>query len=254
MKKVVVMLFVLFAFNLFAGIYKVYFINGGILVLKEKPDFSKKVIIGITPDGKKISFPKKLVDFKKTEEANKPEKKKKVVETQKKTIKILDSKETIEKKSKKKPLIITESTVKLEKKDKKKEKNKKANPYMSWKNEEPEADITNDSAAAMSPTEGMSEEQAEKYWREKFITLNNSIKKTKEEIDAIQKELNRLMTEKLNTDDNIVIMNINAQMTKLEKKKKKLQERLKTLKKQKEDLQEQARKSGALPGWYRDLI
>ncbi len=250
MKKVFMLLLFIFSINLFAGIYKVYFVNGGILVLKEKPDFSKERVIGETPDGKKIVFLKKLVDFEKTEKANRPKKIKK--ETQgkkekKKSVIVVSSKST----AKKQPLIITEATVGKKDKEKKKKSIKEQNPWMSWKNETAEKDVVSDSN---SSTTGMSEEEAKKYWRSQFSRINSAIKETQTKINAIQEELNRLMTDKLNTDDNIVIMRINGEMQKLEKKKKELENNLNKLKKQKEELQDKARKSGALPGWYRDLL
>ncbi len=250
MKKGLIVLFIIFAFNLFAGIYKVCFVNGGILVLKEKPDFSKERIIGVTPDGKKIVFLKKLVDFEKTEKANAP--KKKVIEKTKKTIKVIPSKP----KPTKEPLIITEATVGKKKtdKDKKDLKKKEKNPFMSWKEEAAEGDLRDTEAKGVSPIEGMSEKEAEKYWRSQFIRINTAIAQTEKSIRKVEEELNRLMTEKLNTDDNIVIMRINGEMEKLEKKKKELKKSLENLKREKEKLKDKARKSGALPGWYRDLI
>ncbi len=253
MRKVIILLFVVFSINIFAGIYKVYFINGGIVVLKEKPDFSKERIIGITPDGKKIVFLKKLVDFEKTKKANAPTKEKKEKqELKSKTVNIIPP--AAKSSSNKKPLIITEATVgKQNKEDKKLEK--KYKPYMEWKKETfknysrdlPLRDVP-------SPVSGMNEKDAEKYWRNQFKKINSAIEQTEKEIKIVQEELNRLMTDKLNTDDNIVIMQINEDMQKLEKKKKLLEKKLNRLKKEKSDLQEKARKSGALPGWYRDLI
>ncbi len=247
MKKALLFILLIFSFNLFAGIYKVYFKNGGFLVLKEKPDFSKERIIGVTPDGKKILFTKRLVDFEKTEKANKPKKVSKQIKEKKKAITVIPSKPSI----KKPPLIITEATIGKKDKEKKDKSKKEQNPWMSWKNEIEEGDL---GSGSNSPVEGMSEEEAKKYWRSQFKKVNAAIKNTQDKINAIQEELNRLMTEKLNTDDNIVIMRINGEMQKLEKKKKQLEEKLKKLKKQKEDLKDKARRSGALPGWYRDLI
>ncbi len=248
MKKVLILLLLVFSFNLFAGIYKVYFVNGGILVLKEKPDFSKERVIGITPDGKKIVFLKRLVDFEKTEKANQPKKAEKEKKAEKKkAITIIPSKPT----NKKPPLIITEATIGKKDKDKKKKNKKEQHPWMSWKNEVGESDAGLDSD---SPVEEMSEEEAKKYWRGQFKKINTAIAKTEKKIKEIQEEMNRLMTEKLNTDDNIVIMRINGEMQKLEKKKKELENKLKKYKKQKEDLKDKARRAGALPGWYRDLI
>ena len=253
MKKVLAVLLLIFSFNLFAGIYKVYFVNGGILVLKEKPDFSKKRVIGETPDGKKIVFLKKLVDFEKTEKANKPKEIKKQPQgkkEKKKSVIVVPSKST----AKKKPLIITEATIgKKANEEKKKTTKKETNPFMSWKNEVSDRDIASDSVSA-SPTEGMGEKEAENYWRTQFKKINASIKQTEENLKKVKEQLNSLMTEKLNTDDNIVIMRINGEMQKLENKKKKLENNLKQLKKQKEELKEKARRSGALPGWYRDLL
>ncbi len=249
MRKFLILLFVIFSLNLFAGIYKVYFINGGVIVLKEKPDFSPKRIIGVMPDGKKIVFLKKLVDFKRTEEANKPEPKSKKIVKQKKKIKVIPS----VKHSSKPPLIITEATVgKKEKKGKKTKDKKETNPWTSWKNEG--AKDSNLSEGDASDSGEMNEEDAKKYWRSQFIRVNNSITNTKDEINVIQEELNRLTSQKLNTDDNIMIMKINGQISKLEKQKKVLESKLKKYKKQKEDLKDKARRAGALPGWYRDLI
>ena len=254
MKKVLAVLLLIFSFNLFAGIYKVYFVNGGILVLKEKPDFSKKRVIGETPDGKKIVFLKKLVDFEKTEKANRPKVDKKekraIKEEKKKTVTAVTPKSATQKQ----PLIITAATIGKKANEKKKKTTKKeTNPFMSWKNEVSDRDIASDSVPA-SPTEEIGEKEAENYWRTQFKKINASIKQTEENLKKVKEQLNSLMTEKLNTDDNIVIMRINGEMQKLENKKKKLENNLKQLKKQKEELKEKARKSGALPGWYRDLL
>ncbi len=251
MKKVVVFMLILFSLSTFAGIYKVYFINGGLLVLKEKPDFSKEKIIGITPDGKKIMFRKKLVDFEKTKKANEKKKSEKK-EKKKKSIKVIPSKPQTTYKKNNRVLIITEETIGRKKEDNKKKKEKSKNPYMAWKDEVNE--IAESGEDSYSETEGMSEEEAKAYWRGKFIKVNKAIEQTSKKIKNIQSELNRLLTEKLNTDDNIVIMQINAEMEKLEKKKKQLEEKLKNLKKEKEKLKDEARRAGALPGWYRDLI
>ncbi len=255
MRKVIILLFVVFSINLFAGIYKVYFINGGIVVLKEKPDFSKERIIGITPDGKKIVFLKKLVDFDKTKKANAPSKNKKEKEKLKsKTISVIPP--AAKSSSNKKPLIITEATVgKQKKKSKKVGNEKKNNPYMEWKQEALKDDSRDLPLGDVPPpVSGMKEKNAEMYWRNQFKKINSAIEQTEKEIKFVQEELNRMMTDKLNTDDNIVIMQINEDMQKLEKKKKLLEKKLNRLKKEKSDLQEKARKSGALPGWYRDLI
>ncbi len=136
---------------------------------------------------------------------------------------------------------------------KKKTTKKETNPFMSWKNEVSDRDIASDSVPA-SPTEEIGEKEAENYWRTQFKKINASIKQTEENLKKVKEQLNSLMTEKLNTDDNIVIMRINGEMQKLEKKKIELENDLKKLKKQKEELKEKARKSGALPGWYRDLL
>jgi len=251
MKRFLLILLILFSVNVFAGYYKVFFKNGGVLILKSKPDFSKEKVYGITFEGKKVVFSKKYVDLEKTKKANMPKPK----ETKKKT----DSKKTAEKsnpfvypKTKKPPLIITEATVgKREKKDK--PTKKKSNPFMSWRDEEggaPPEDYLEGSELGRFG----SEEEAERYWRSKFIAVNNSIKETEDAIKKIQSELNRLFTEKLNTDDTIYIMKINQEMEKLEKKKKSLEKKLIQLKKRKKELKEEARRAGALPGWYRDLI
>lgn len=255
MKRLVLILLILFSVNVFADYYKVYFKNGGVLMLKNKPDFSKEKVYGITFEGKKVVFSKKYVDMEKTLKANKPKPKK---EVKKKKVKKTNMKSNpfVSSKNKKPPLIITEATIGKKNKDKKKKAvkagKKKTNPFMEW------MDDDDGSLAEPAEEDGIStfanEEEAKKYWRSKFIAVNNSIKETENSIKKIQSELNRLFSEKLNTDDTFYIMKVNKKMEQLEKKKKALEKKLLQLKKKKNKLKDEARKAGALPGWYRDLI
>ncbi len=269
MKKLIVILITLFSLAVFAEGYKVYFKNGGFMVLKQKPDFSKEKVVGILPDGNKILFSKSQVDFERTEKANspkkevKPKKSEKKQDISKKSNPFVSAKKSA---TAKKPLIITEQTVGRKTNNKgsntkassKKKKLKPSNPFQNWMKEESKEipsdnpGIIND--APPSNSAGADEKAMELYWRTKFTEVNNAIKETEQKLKAVSEQLNRLMTEKLNTDDTIYIMRINKQMNELEKKKKELQKQLSDLKAEKENLKESARKAGALPGWYRDLI
>ncbi|GEM_PF-2095412 len=271
MKRLMLLIILFFAVNVFAGYYKVYFKNGGFVLLSKKPDFSKQKIVGYTLDGRKILFSKRMVDFEKTKKANAKVK----VKKNKKTARVTKNKKSIyriDKRTGKRTLIITDETIgrNTYKSKEPEKKNEELPPYFQWKNEKAEKehpvrefdyekyDEAMEEGKILNEDKGNvqegDEEMGEAYWRNRFKNINNAIKKTEDKIKKIDSELNRLLTDKLVTDDNIYIMKINKQMNELREKKKKLEKKLKEYKKAKKDLIEEARRSGALPGWYRDLI
>jgi len=93
--------------------------------------------------------------------------------------------------------------------------------------------------------------KTEKYWRAKKELIEKNIREARENIKKTQSELNALQTK-------YFIVNTALEQTKIKKKMDKTASQLEAykhglaqFKKQLEDLPEEARKAGALPGWVR---
>jgi hypothetical protein len=165
---------------------------------------------------------------KKEEEKNKKEKKIKRVWTDE------DLKEI-----RKERVNITEvSPDPVEDKKKKKEKKKDLNP----------PDLVRDKAEG----EKYDPKKTEKYWRERKKALVTRIQKHEEEIKNMQTKLFQLQGQLNVTDIYSERVRLDQEIRDTYKKLENYKKGLERLKKELEDLPDEARKAGALPGWLRD--
>jgi len=93
--------------------------------------------------------------------------------------------------------------------------------------------------------------KTEKYWKQRIKALDERILKLKEQISKTQLSLNKVQTDYLNLSIPSQISNAKARLTQLKGKLSELKSGLASAELQKENLYEEARKSGALPGWLR---
>jgi hypothetical protein len=94
--------------------------------------------------------------------------------------------------------------------------------------------------------------KTEKYWRERKNALVDKIKKNEEEIKNMQARLFQLQGQLTGTDIYSQRVQIEQEIRDTTKKLENYKKGLERMKKDLEDLHDEARKAGALPGWLRD--
>ena len=267
MQKVAVLAVFLCCSSLFAG-YKVVFRNGAVVELKAMPDLTGRMVEGETLDGKRIIVPVRIIDLEATRAYNQTAEVQRPAVAQEVPVKpekpaeqvpvhpVRENPELVERpateagRTPSKPFVITEETV------------GKPEPK-----EQPSAESAREAALARTNTnvreEPMSEEteggeirdssgRTESYWQGRFEANRSQTRATEEQVEKVQDELNRLFTLQLSTDDDIYKRRIDQDIQKLTELMDRLRKQLTSLQKEKADLLDEARRSGALPGWYRD--
>lgn len=263
MKKFLIMVILLLSTSLFAG-YKLVLRNGAVMELKSKPDLSGKMVTGETVDGKRIIVPARIVDMAATQSMNRhdsqlatpvpvrqepgtPEPEPSPVVEAPEPVKTVPVEEATAKKPD--PLIITNDTI------------RKPTSAVSPKEETARP---SQPPVTTGPEEGVPAEDSndnqrrdrsgktESYWRGRFQANQSAILGAEEQLEKVQVELNRLFSARLNTDDEMARRRLNEDIDRLNEIKERTERQLAALKGEKQDLIKEARKSGALPGWYRD--
>ena len=186
------------------------------------------------PTGTKVQQEK---TEKKEEEKKQEEKKKKEEKKEKKLKRVWTDKDL--KEIRKERLNITEVSPEPDEKDKKKKEKKKiTNP----------PDLVIDKSKGEKPDP----KKTEKYWRERKQALVDKIKANEQAIKDMQAKLFQLQNQLNGTDivsDRLRFeQEIRDTYNKLENYKKGLER----MKQELEDLKDEARRAGALPGWVRD--
>ncbi|NOZ13878.1 MAG: hypothetical protein GXO69_09580 [Acidobacteria bacterium] len=254
MKKLMVLLIFFMMVPAF-GAYRLVLKNGAVLELVKKPDFSGKRVTAETLKGKKIIFPTRFVDMAATEQANlkKPVHEKVMPPVHKTTHPVCKKpvssppKEVVKHRV---PLVITNETVKrgivseaaADEKNSEADKNQQAENGNTTLEEEPgmSTGIVDDNG------------HGEDYWREKFEENKELQAGVLKDLKKMQLKMNAMMARRLQTDDEMEKRALAGKMQKLQKLIDNAKAHLQKLKKSKEKLLDEARTSGALPGWYRD--
>ncbi len=253
MKKLMVLLIFFMMIPAF-GAYKLVLKNGTVLELVRKPDLSGKRVTAETVKGKKIIFSARFVDMNATKEANqtKPFSEKPVppVHNVVPSVKKMVPRSVAETGRHKVPLVITNETVKngIVPEDTGEEKNTETGKERQAENntmvseEEPEmpSEIVDDHG------------HGEDYWRERFKENKELQAGVVKDLKKMQLKMNAMMARRLQTDDEMEKRALAGKMQKLQKLIDNAKLSLQNLKKEKEKLLDEARTSGALPGWYRD--
>ncbi len=262
MKRVFVFIGILIlSFPALAG-YKLVFINGATLELKEKPDLTLRLIQGETLSGKAVIFPARFVDIPATHRLNEPELKPNdpvVPKPEPRAAKPMVSekpdmpepKQTTDQSGER--LVITNDTIQrpVPTEEPETEASTVARQGAPRRNVE-----TGVETGLPSRDSGYVDDagRGESYWRSKFETNRNMIQRAEKALEDVKLELNRLVSERIQTDDEVYRRRLIGDIQELEKKKKNLEDQLEGLRREKENLKEEARRSGALPGWYRDYV
>jgi len=247
MKRGLILMALLLVVPAYCG-YKLVFRNGAVLEVTAKPDLSGTTVRAQTTDGKRVILPVRLLDLAATEVLNRPLPPKPPVpeKTEKPEARPVPVPTTETPTAK--PLIITEETVgKPEKRETRSESggaNNRSVPA-SEVEEEPGAE-------PRGPVDDQGRD--ERYWREQFARNRNETTAVQTRIEQVQMELNRLTGERIRTDDEVYRRQLIGKINQLQAGLDKLNRQLETLKAQKQKLLEEARRSGALPGWYRDYV
>ncbi|NOY23657.1 MAG: hypothetical protein GXO70_09155 [Acidobacteria bacterium] len=241
------------------GAYKLVLKNGAVLELAKKPDLSGKQVTAETVKGKKIIFSVRFVDRNATEVANRkkliPKKqgipvRQVVSDTVRKVIPVIPVPKTGKHKV---PLVITNETVKkgvmgvvadeeMESKaaeDLRQEKDRTANAFTVEGNNE-------------SPGPVDDKGRSEEFWRGKFqenMELQAGVLK---DLKKMQFKMNAMTSRRIQTDSELEKRSLTGKIQELQKLIDKAKLSLQKIKEDKEKLLEEARSSGALPGWYRD--
>jgi len=109
--------------------------------------------------------------------------------------------------------------------------------------------------AATDPGSDKDEEnnpKSEKYWRNRFAKLRGKLSNAEQELDVLQRELNKDELQYYNDPQKALMQqhnrsDINDKTAKLDAKKKEVE----SLKQQLSDLEDELRKAGGDPGWAR---
>jgi len=264
MKKMAILLLMLATVSVFAG-YKIVLNNGAVLELKQQPDMSGRMIQGETLDGKRIIVPTRIVNLDATHRINmqseapvsdarpqpqvppaqsEPPRQETVNQPQSAVRQpVIETGPGAEKKPE---LVITQDTV--GKPDSQQESTVRSEKPAPTRN------IPEDSRVEERPDDEHrdSSGRTESYWRGKFEDNRRQTIAAQDQLEQVESELNRLFTVQLNTDDDVYRRRLDEDIQKLNALKDRLTKQLDTLKQEKADLLEDARRSGALPGWYRD--
>lgn len=262
MKRVMVFIGILVVtLPVLAG-YKLVFQNGAMLELKEKPDLTLRLIQGETMAGKAVIFPARLLDRSATERLNEQELKPNdpVAERPEplpakpmKTVEPVRPEQATVSEPSGEPLIITNDTIQRPVPEKKPD----SPPATEGGESEARRNVDTGMEQGLSPRDsGYVDDKGrgESYWRSRFENNQKMIQRTEKSLEELQLELNRLAGEQIQTDDEVYRRRLIGDIQELEKKKKTLQDQLDGLRKEKQELKEEARRSGALPGWYRDYV
>jgi len=237
------LLFLIVSLSVFAS-YTVILKNGATITTKEKPDFSKTLIQVVSSSGKKLVLKKEIIDIEASEKFNMPKKKTELQSnSDKKNISNSKSKTNTQNTSTKKEIVITDKNFKrtVEPTNKTSVKNKNnSSKHHYYENMD----------APMSETEDTG--GGESYWKSVFAMNKSNIDLAESKLKKMEELMSKFASSKLQSTDTMYIMNISKEMDTLQIKINKQKEKVKLLKQQKSDLLEKARKSGALPGWYRD--
>lgn len=99
---------------------------------------------------------------------------------------------------------------------------------------------------------GDEKKKGEAYWRKRFSDVHQKIAETQQEIDILQKELNKNQVQYYNDPQKALMQqhdrsDINEKTTKIDEKKKELD----ALNQKLGDMEDELRKSGGDPGWAR---
>ena len=264
MKKMAILFLMLATVSVFAG-YKIVLTNGAVLELKQQPDLTGKMIQGETVDGKRIIVPTRIVNLDATRKINsqtdqavtggspevqvppiqsEPPREETVLSPEPEVPQpIVESGSAEEKKPE---LVITQDTVGTP-------EPREASATGTTK-PAPTRNVPEDSRIEEGPEDAYrdSSGRTESYWRGKFEDNRRQTVAAQDQLQQVESELNRLFTVQLNTDDDVYRRRLDEDIQKLNALKDRLTKQLDTLKKEKETLLEDARTSGALPGWYRD--
>lgn len=91
----------------------------------------------------------------------------------------------------------------------------------------------------------------ERYWRQKTQAINDQINQLQQRADQLQSDINALWMAGTASDNGQQTVLIGAQRGERMEELKQVQQQLEAAKQAQENLQEEARKEGALPGWVR---
>ena len=242
------------------GAYKLVLTNGAVLELTKKPDLSGKQVTAETVRGKRIIFPVRFVDAIATKAANE-----KKLAPQKPVIQVQRDVPDAARKAvpitlvpatgvEKVPLVITNETVKKSVTNEvtAEETESSAAGVMQEENSR----TTNASSAVEGddrpggPTDDKG--RTEEYWRGKFQANRELQAGVQKNLKKMQSKMNAMASQRLQTDDEMEKRRLAGKMQDLQKLIDKGELQLQKLKENKKSLLEEARTSGALPGWYRD--
>jgi unconventional prefoldin RPB5 interactor 1 len=122
------------------------------------------------------------------------------------------------------------------------------------KNKKGEKKVSDPPALVKNKTEGekLDPKKTEKYWRERKKALVDKIKNNEKEIERLGKKLLQLNLQRGGTYKYQDTAQLEKDIRDTANKLKNLKMGLERMKKELEDLYEEARKAGALPGWLRD--
>ena len=263
MRRFLIILMLLIGTSLFAG-YKLVLRNGAVMELKSKPDLSGKMVTGETVDGKRIIVPARIIDMAATQSRNQaesqpaapvpaaqepvtpePEPSPAVVEPVSANVTPVAD-ETTEKPD---PLIITNETI-IRAKPAASPTEQATKPA-----EPPTTTGPEEVSSSGDPADGQRRDRSgrtESYWRGRFEANRSATLRAEEQLQKVQVELNRLFSARLNTDDELARRRLNEDIDQLNEIKERTEKQLSTLRAENQDLFKEARRSGALPGWYRD--
>ena len=242
------------------GAYKLVLKNGAVLELARKPDLSGKQVIAETVKGKRIIFPVRFVDAIATKAVNEKKlaPKKRVIQIQKtapdtarKVVPVTPVPATGVQKV---PLVITNETVKKNVTNEVTAEETESSATELLQQENNQTTTASSAVEGNDGPEGPTDDKGrtEEYWRGKFQTNRESQAAVLKELKKMQSRMNAMASQRLQTDDELEKRRLAGKMEDLQKKIDDAKMRLTKLKEDKKKLLEEARTSGALPGWYRD--
>lgn len=245
-------LFLFISLSVFAD-YTIVLNNGATLILEKKPDFTKKMISIVKKDGQKLLLKKEIIDLDATEKANLPKVEKKQAtkkidknENKKEEQKIINESPN----SNKKILVLTDKNFKRNENSKQKSNTNSKKTYESNINNEGENsdEMNSQNSSGISDREGKGEE----YWTKLFQNNKLELNEAENELKQMNDKMNKMAADKLGSTDTMFIMTISETMNKLQVNIDKQKIFIQSIKDEKQKLLDKAKKSGALPGWYRD--
>ncbi|MCK5879428.1 MAG: hypothetical protein KAH24_06600 [Holophagae bacterium] len=241
------------------GAYKLVLKNGAVLELAQKPDLSGKQVTAETMKGKRIIFPVRYVNFVATKLANqkKPAPVKAVASPVQKAVATTDRKAVPGRLGKtgepKVPLVITNETVKktaVEEGTAEETAAKAAEALQEKKDRFARAAAVEEEEEPVGVTDDKG--RGEEHWRGEFQKNRVLQAGVLKNLKKMQSRMNAMASRRIQTDDDMEKRDLTGKMQKMRKLIDKAEAELQTLKENKEKLLEDARVSGALPGWYRD--